>query len=312
MKQRFQQLVLLSKATTPVFVALVVSFWLFGVNTSWDMEGVCLLFGVASVYLLVELNNAFSLLGRRTNFHAVLFPLMWMSVPQGAHLAESALLAFALLWTVYFLFRSYQAVVPVGRVFCLFLIISATSLLIPQVLWTAPFFYFFLMIFKALEPRSFFAGIIGLLFPYWLLFVYAFYEEDLELFYTPLRVLADYDGIGSGALPIGGWVSLGFISLLSGVGAVYATINGFHDKIRTRVFLRFFLWLQGILLLLVLFQPSAFLYVSGVMSSVCCILSVHLFTLAGGRLCNIFFTFSIVTLLILIVCNLWMPLYNSF
>lgn len=312
MKQRIQQIVIAAKATTPVAVALAVLLWLFGVNTSWSMEGVCLLLGIASVYMLVELNNAFSLLGRRTTFHAVLFPVVWMSVPQGAHLPESALLTFALLLAVYFLFGCYQATAPVERVFCLFLIVSAVSLLIPQILWLTPLFYLSLLVFKALSSRSFFAGVAGILFPYWLLFVYAFYEEDLELFYTPLRALFHYDVMVDVTLSVGSWVSLGFIALLSVVGSVYAVVNGYHDKIRTRVFLRFFLWLQGLCLLFVLFCPLAFQLVSGVMSSVCCILLVHMFTLAGGRLCNIFFMFSVVTLLFLIVCNLWMPSYSFF
>lgn len=312
MRQRIQQMIIASKATTPVAVVLGVLLWLFGVNTSWIMEGVCLLLGIASVYMLVELNNAFSLLERRTTFHAALFPLVWMSVPQGAHLPESVLLTFALLLAVYFLFGCYQVAVPVERVFCLFLIVSATSLQIPLILWLVPLFYLFLLIFKALAPRSFFAGIAGMLFPYWLLFVYAFYAEDLELFYTPLYALFHGGGMCNATLSVGSWVSLGFITLLSVIGAVYAALNGYRDKIRTRVFLRFFLWLQGLCLLFVLFNPLTFQLVSGVMSSACCILSAHMFVLAEGRLCNIFFMFSVVTLLFLIVCNLWMPSYSFF
>lgn len=312
MKQRLQQKVIASKATAPVAVVLVLLCWLAGASPSaWQQEGVCLLAGAASAWLLVEMNNTFSLLDKRTAIHAVIFLLVWASVPRGSHLPEATLLALAVLWAGHLLFGCYQCGEPVGRVFRLFLIVSGTSLLVPPALWTVPLFYASLLVFKALSARSFFAGVAGLLFPYWLLFVYAFYQEDLALFYAPLQSLFSLPGSGE-ALSVGGWLAFGFLSALSLAGAAYVLANNHHNKIRTRVFLRFFLWLQGICLLAVALHPAAFPLLSGVMAAVCGVLAARLFTFAEGRVANISFIVSVVMLLLIIGCNLWTPSYNFF
>lgn len=299
-----------SAATLPVAAILALMAWFAGGGTDW----MCLLCGALSAAVLLEMNNAFAIMGQRTTLPVSLFLCLWaatFTLHPGNTASILQLLSLIVLWTI---MRCYQDNGAVGGVFLLFLLTGVGSMFWAQTLWAVPGIYLTLAIFRALCPRTFFAGLAGLLMPYWVVSCLSLCMESLtEVWQTPLRAVTDFAPIDYGAISVSRWVLLGYVAVLSAVGIADSLMNGHRDKLRTRSFLRLLMWLQLACFVFLLCQPCHFDTVLALMLAPCAILAAHLFcTAPSTRAARIFFFTSVVLLLVIIVCNLWMPSYNFF
>lgn len=325
-----QQHIVKSKATFPVVVVWALLLWFFSIgqgDTSlaegcswtdvgawprWVMEGSSLLLMFATVYLFVEINNTCSIVGRRSILHVTFLIFFWGSNPFFSHNIGVNALVFLMALVVYLLFQTYQNTYAVLPCFMLFACLGVGSLLLPYVWCFVPLFILAIQVFRALTLRSFFAALVGLLFPYWLLFVYTFSTWQMSFFYEPFVVFGTSLSAGYGAIPRVAWVDLGAYLPVFVVSAVHFIRNDFQDKIRTRVFLYFLFFYVCCCLLLLLLRPQCYAIAISLMQIGCCILVSHFFSLVTNRVCNIFFMVWIVILLLVSICNIWMPSYNFF
>lgn len=325
MPQSLQQRIVKSKATFPVTVVVAVLLWLVGVQWPlqgelplvgwwgtmgcpvWLAEGGCLLLTLLAIYLLTELNNAYSLVGHRSTLHTSLFLLLWTSFPSLSHSVCGNLFLVCLLSAVSSLFRSYQNSLSVWAISCLFFYVGLASLLHLSALLLIPLFYVSMAVFRAFSLRTFFAGIVGFLFPYWVFFVYAFYTDEMGIFLAPWLSFDQILVWDYATIPLAGWLAVAYAALLFFSCAGYVLFNGRRYKIRTRLFLLFLIWWSFFGLLLVGLMPSAWwLMVSPVLLGVS-LLAGHTFMLSSTRVSNIFFLVALVLLVVLSVYNsLWM------
>lgn len=325
MFHHLQQRIVKAKTTFPVMAVFAFVCWCLGIEwpldadvllsgwwgewtcPAWAAEGTNLLLCLLALYLLAELNNAYSLVGRRTMLHGLFFLLLWTAAPFAGHCVEANLTLCLLLASLGQLFGSFQQRQASFSLFNLFLFTGLGSMVCPPVWGLVPLLFVASWFFQSLTVRSFCAGLLGLLCPYWMLFVFAFCTDRLKLFanlfhsFTP-SLLSGYGSVSPMAWTLwgGSWVlffgSLGYVLYHYG-----------RYKIRTRLFLAFLLWwtlAMGLLWVLVPPAGNALfpLFFAGVG-----LLAGHLFSFVYTRASNVCFLLLLAWLVgMSVYSNVWM------
>lgn len=260
-------------------------------------------------YFLIEINNRFGIIRMRASMQTAIYFLLVTVFPQMHLLYAGDIAAFALLISIYFLFKSYQQSQAAGQLFYSFLFIGAGSIIFPELTVLSVLWIFEAYRFQALTPRSFCGALIGWTLPYWLLFGHAFFYNDMELFYRPFRELATFgEFFNLQILQPTEWAVLGYLLVLFIVSAVHCIVAGFEDKIRTRAYLQFLIDLTVFLFLMIALQPIYFSDLLPLLMISSSILIGHFFVLTNSKTSNVFFIVSSVGLILLFGFNLWMLL----
>lgn len=325
MSHRLQQRIIKAKTTFPVMAVFALLLWCLGVEwpldgeTSisgwwgelacpvWLVEGANLMLCLLALYLLAELNSAYSLVGRRTMLHGLFFLLLWVAAPFASHCVEANLMLCCLLVSISQLFGSFQQRQASVSLFTLFLFVGLGSMVCLPVWVLVPWLFIASWFFQSLSMRSFFAGLMGFLWPYWVLFVYAFCADRLEIFANLFHslvpsLLSGYEMVSPMAWTLwgGAWVlffgSLGYVLYHYG-----------RYKIRTRLFLAFLLWWTLAVGLLWILVPSAGHLLLPLFFACVGLLAGHLFSFTHTRASNICFLGVLVWLVMLSVYScVWM------
>lgn len=320
MSRTLQQRMIKAKTTFPVVAVFALLFWCVGVEwpldsqvtlsgwwgavifPAWVMEGINLLLCLLALYLLAELNNAYSLVGRRGMLHGLFFLLFWTSVPFASHCVEANLTLCCLLGSMGSLFKSFQQRHASAALFSMFLFLGLGSMVCLPVLGLVPLLYVATWYFQSLTVRSFFAGLMGLAWPYWVLFVYAFCVGRLEVFADLFRpffpsLLSGYAVVS----PIS-WM-LWSVTLLLFFGCLgYVLYHYGRYKIRTRLFLIFILWWTFSIAVLWVLVPMSSHVLSPLLYASAGLLAGHLFSFSFTRVSNICF---LVVLLFLVALSVY-------
>ena len=138
-------------------------------------------------YFLIQLNNTFAIIRMRASVQTSVYFLLISVCPSLHMLYAGDLAAASFLVALFFLFKSYQQARPTGSLFHAFVFIGLGSLLFPQLMLFAPIFWIGAYNFQSLQPKSFFASLVGWSVPYWLLLGHALYYGQMELFCQPFR-----------------------------------------------------------------------------------------------------------------------------
>ena len=265
-------------------------------------------FGLYAIigYFLIELNNTYGIIRMRASVQTSLYFLLVTACP-GMHLLYAGdVAAVAYLVSLYFLFKSYQQPHPVGYVFHSFAFIGIGSLLFPQLLFFIPVWLIGSYSFQSLTVRSFCGALIGLTLPYWFLLGHAFFYGQMELFYQPFTELVHFQRIDPlKELSLWELVTLGYLFILFVVSAVHCIVCGFDDKIRTRSFLHFLIFLNICIFLFILLQPAHCMDLLSLLMIGVSILVGHLFVLTSSKASNLFFIGSMAGLFFLFCFNVW-------
>lgn len=264
-----------------------------------------LLYGITG-YLLIECNNAYSIIRVRTSLQASIYFLMILAFAFLHSLNVGCILSPCLGVSLYFLFRSYQRQQPVGYMFHSMLPIGLGSLLFPQFLFLTPILYLGAYNFKALTIRTFFAGIVGLSLPYWFLLGHAFFYSQMEMFYVPFQELTTFVPIDYSQLSIMSILSMGITVFLLIVSSIHYFVTSYQDKIRTRSYLNFLILIAIEVIIFWLLQPQHADVLLQLLLPVTALLTGHLFALSNTKASNLFFIFSILLLITITCYNLWM------
>ncbi|WP_321334212.1 hypothetical protein [uncultured Bacteroides sp.] len=283
---------LLHFPSMPVWVAKTASFILYAVIG----------------YFLIELNNSFSIIRMRASIQTSLYFLFIAACPMLHQLHTGDIAAIALLISVYFLFKSYQSHQASAYLFHSFAFIGAGSLFFPQLTALVPIWFIGAYGFQSLNLRSFFASIIGWSVPYWFLFGHAFYYGNMELFYKPFNDLVCLQPLNFGNIQSSDWATLGYLFILFAVSSIHCLAASYQDKIRTRSYLRFLIFLNMFLFIFTICQPEHMLCLLSLLLMGISILAGHLFALTQNKASNIFFLFSLIGLISLYLFNLWLLL----
>lgn len=159
---------------------------------TWAEHLVSFLIYAAAGYFLIELNNRFGIIRMRASVQTAIYFLLVTVCPEMHLLYAGDVAAIAFLFSIYFLFKSYQQSQAAGYLFYSFLFIGAGSIFFPQLTFFSVLWLFEAYRFQSLTFRSFCGALIGWTMPYWMLFGHAFFYDQMELFYHPFRELATF------------------------------------------------------------------------------------------------------------------------
>lgn len=255
-------------------------------------------------YFLIELNNTFAIIRMRASIQTAVYFLLIAVCPTLHLLYAGNLAAAAFLIALFFLFKSYQQARPMACLFHAFTFIGAGSLLFPQILFFVPVLWIGARNFQSLSVKSFFASLIGWSVPYWFLLGYAYFHGQMELFYRPFRELTEFAPVHFHFQP---WelATLGYLLVLFLASSIHCLVAGYEDKIRTRSYLNFLIFLSLCIFVYIALQPVPGINLLPILFIGISILTGHLFVLTGSRSSNLFFICVLAGLFILFGFNVW-------
>lgn len=325
MPQLLQKRIVKSKATLPLVIILALTLWCLRIPFPldehilfngwwgtvsfplWLVQGGCLSLCALTSYLLAELNTTYSIVGNRTTLHVVLYLLLWSSFPPVSHHLESNLIILILVWATHLLYHSFQQPEAVGNIFMLFLSIGVGSFIYSPLWLFSLFFFLVLWTLQALSLRTFFAGLIGLICPYWMLFGLTLLTDKAEIFYASIHSLPIPFELHSFAFPKGAWIMVAYIGIIILCSLIYIWVHNSRYKIRTRLLLGAQQWWVAGFITLWLVCPNG--HTMWLLPIFSCIgmLAGHMFSHSSTRLSNISFIGVIVLLVLMSVySNVWM------
>ncbi len=260
-----------------------------------------------TAWLLIVLNNTYAIIRMRASVQTTVFILLVAVCPTLHPLHAGNVAALSLLPALYFLFGSYQRKQPAANMFHAFVFLGLGSLAFPQLTYLVPVCWIGAYNFKALQPKSFVASLLGWSLPYWFLLGHAYWHGQMELFYAPFIELARF------TLPAQNWplhelATLGYLLVLLTVSAAHCMVAGYEDKIRTRSYLHFLIFVCFVLLLGIVLQPPQTVNLLPLLLAAGSVLAGHLFVLTSSRASNLFFIAALAGMFILFGFNLWMLL----
>lgn len=275
---------------------------------SWAGYPISFLLYALIGYFLIALNNTYAIIRMRASVQTAIYILLVSVCPMLHPLQAGDVASVAFLVSLFFLFGAYQHPRPAGGMFYSFLFIGLGSLFYPQLTLFAPVLWLGAYSFQALTPRSFMGSLLGWWLPYWFLLGHAYYHDEMGLFCAPFIELATFQGFGLQSYSLWEVVTLAYLFLLFAVSSIHCLVAGYEDKIRTRSYLHFLIFLSLCIFGYILLQPSQTVRLLPVLLIGVSILTGHLVALTNSRASNVFFIFALVGVFCLFGFNVWMLL----
>ena len=295
--------------TLPVVILICLLLW-GSTFQEWNeliSLGVTIIIG----YVFIETNTTFNLIRTRTSMPVCLYWLIATALFFLHPFEWNNLVPLVFILVTYQLFHSYESVSSSPFIFHSFLFIGLGSIAFPQLLYMVPMLWGSMIPFRAISIKSFLASIIGLMTPYWFIFGYALYFNEMHILLTPLREAAHLYPIDYSHLTLPEIASWGFITLLLIISGFHYWQISYMDKTRTRIY-HSYLAIAGFwATLLSILQPVHWCEWLSIQLICTAFLCGHLFSLTRNRFSGIFFIVTFVLYILLMSFNLWMQYFNS-
>ena len=305
---RFQIQVATGRLTLPVVILICLLLWGITLQEWKD----CIYLAITAIigYMMIEINTAFTLIRTRTTMPVCIFWMIATSLFFLHPLEWENLVPLAFLLSVYQLFRSYESSSPAIPIYHAFFFISLGSLVFPPFIYFSPILWGSMIPFRSLSRKSLLASLLGIITPYWFLFGYCFYFDQIPLFLAPLQEMILFYPIDYGHLTTSEIASWGTITLLLIISGFHYWQMSYMDKTRTRIYHSFLVIVGLYVTLWSILQPN-YMRELMVIELICAsFLSGHLFTLTRNRFSGIFFIVTFITIILLTIFNLWMQFFN--
>jgi len=293
----------------PEVKALNLWYWELELPMLWVRFLGGLLVALITAAVISETNNAQQIIRIRTRLMSSFWLLFIVCLPEIHPCVPFLLCALAYALALMLLFRLWQTDMPVLPVFHCMLCLSLGSLFwFPLIFLSLPFFAHILGIVRSFSWRSFWAGLVGLLLPYWLWFLWGIWSESfkplkdhlLEIRTLTLPTLQDYL-----EWPVGMQGVWALLTVTALVGFVHYLMTSYNDKLRVRSLLRIYLIESLLLQTLLFFQPRSWSVVLPMLIVASTPFIAHLFALTRNRLTGLFFWMVSFSWLALVVLQLW-------
>lgn len=307
-ENRFQVDIATGRLTLPVVILVCLILW--GIDISeWSNLGT---WGIIAFcgYLMIEMNTTFTLIRTRTTLPTCIFVYL-TTIFFFLHSFEWANFApLAFLLAIFNLFLGYESTKSASHVFHSFLFIGIGSLGFPQLVYFTPLLIISTITFRAMNAKSFLASILGLITPYWILFAYAFYQDEMSLFHNLVMEMFHFYPINYSDLDTTKVIAGLFCILLLIVSSLHYFQVAYLDKTRTRIYLSFFAFSGWWTTLIMVLQPQHLHALLPIQLISLAFLTGHLFTLTRNRFSRLFFVVTFILFIALTVFNLWMRFFS--
>ncbi|MDL2212775.1 hypothetical protein LJC72_04140 [Bacteroides sp. OttesenSCG-928-D19] len=311
-----QQIITTGRLTLPIVVLLTALCWVGVYFVTPEPEALAgwsgRLLSFASYlligYILIRLNNTYALIRRRASVQSSFFLLFVTACPLLHAFYPANVATIMVLFAAFNLLKCYQSHRPMGNVLNTFMFLGVSSLIVPQFALFVPVFLVGVLIISTLNFKTFIAAILGWVIPYWFLFSYAYFTENMELFYRPFTAMATFQPLSLDNLDVAGLINIAYLFVVFLVSAFYFIINQSKEKISTRLYLSFISLLTFSIFLYILLQPAYALSMQLLLTTGVSVLAAHFFVLTNSRASNLFFICTLLGLLLLFGYNVWMLL----
>ena len=326
MRYTFQHQIATGRTTFPVAVLISIALWIFPFENKTEL--LSLLAGGLTTYLLIELNTTFALIRTRTEMPSALFVCLYSALLFIHPYHHSCWIQLCFMGTLFGLFKSYESPNAAIHIFHAFLCLGLASLIVNNLLWLAPLLFLSMIGLRSLSARTFFAGLIGLSIPYWMILGYyhimdvsrevsieglGFTQLFENYFNDIIPFSSTFDSIKAEyhALGLQRGLSYAIILVISLVGTVCSHYNSFNDKVRTRSFIGALIPLELGVVLLGLIHPvliDALLPIQILFAAITC---SYLFALIFTRFVCYLLLSVIGSIGGIIALNLWLQFYAN-
>ena len=251
-KNRFQYQVATGRLTLPV--AILLSLVFCGISfQGWESLGAWFMCACVT-YLIIELNTTFALIRTRTSLPSAFFLVCFSVCPFLHTFGAGTFLPLLFIGMLFSLFRSFESPSASTTIYHAFCCVGIIGIIVPQTLYLTPV----LIQLRSLNPRTFFAGVLGLLTPYWLGSCYLLYkgnwlERAREFRQQLIPVISDYNLLGWDQ-----YLSLGILLVITLLCTAQSLTQTYQDKVQTRILLRTLMALEIIIIAFILLLPASF------------------------------------------------------
>ncbi|MCE2616724.1 MAG: hypothetical protein ACTTKN_06750 [Phocaeicola sp.] len=308
-ERRYQREITTGRGTLPVTILLCLILWSIHFK-SFSYFASFAIYALVG-YLLIELNTTFSIIRTRTTMPVALYwlimaiclffhPFNWVNITP---------LAFII--AIFQLFITYERKNSTKFIFNTFFIISAGSIAFPPLLYLIIPFFIGMKMFRSLTRKTFFVAILGLLFPYWFLFCYAFLTDQLNVFKASIHSLYNFSPIIYSGIHIEILAAVGIITFFSLIGTIHYLMVSYQDKTQTRIYYSFFILLEVCIYILGTLQPQHLYPLLLMQTIIMSILVSHLIVLSRTRFSSIMLIATFIILTVWALFEIWMLSFNS-
>ena len=311
---RLQNKVAGSVFTLPVCAVIATALWWLPEQTFSVRHILGLALCFLTTYIITETNTRLHIIRSRTQMMSCVWLVLAASLsfmhPMGEPLIAAALLCVGYL----LLFNCYQRHRPQLLVFHVFLFLGIGGFFAPVMLLMAiPFFFYLIVFFRSLTIKAFWAGILGLIVPYWCYAAWCFITHNLQDFVGRMSEMAQFEMPSTEAflsLPFAWQASAAIIALLSIVSIIHFLRTNYDDKIRVRMILYIYIMQTLLMMAFLVLQPAHYQTTMALIIVSACPLIAHFFALSGSIVTNLFFVLSLLLTAAMAVLNLWMTSFS--
>lgn len=222
-----------------------------------------------------------------------------------------AISAACLAISYYLLFRCYQLYDSTSWVYHSFLFLGLGSISSSLMLFMGILYYIYLICFlRSLTWRGFWAGILGMITPYWCLAIWYLATgrmEEIQEFLTSTMVWEPVSWQALASMPLTNTVTIGIVFLLSLAGLFHYMQTRYNDKIHVRMILYIYTSQTILLMAYLLLQPGQYENIMALLVVSSSPLIAHYFSLTDSWFSNMFFILSLLLCGTIAYFNLWMP-----
>lgn len=269
-----------------------------------------------ATYIVIETNARMQIIRIRTRMMSCVWLVFAACLPFMHPLGKPIIAATFLCASYFLLFRCYQQHRPQTNAFHAFLMLSIGSFFAPvMLLMTIAFFLYLIFFLRSLTKKAFWAGILGIIAPFWCYAIWCFLTKDLQSFVRHLTEMVHLEMPSLEALtalPFSVQVSIAVLALLSIVSIIHYLRTNYDDKIRVRMCLYIYVSQTLLLLAFLLFQPAQYETTMALLVASASPLIAHYFSLSGSIFCSIFFVLSLLLTAAMAILNLWMTSFSIY
>jgi len=309
-RDRLQNRIAGSVFTLPVCAVIAVLVWWFPLGQYNLDYAIGLALATLIAYVLLEINNRFQLIRVRSRMVASTWILFAGSIASLHQWHHGTIAASALVIAHFFLFNSYEKRQPISDSFHAGLFLGIGTLFVPWLVAMIPLFLLHQAIYlRSITLRSFFATLLGGIFPALVVMIPTFITNDFTRWanwYAMLTVFAPIVPKNYLSLTLQQASSCVLPFLLILLGGLHYLCTSFNDKISVRMILYIFVTNGFVIQVYMGLQPQ---YVELLLPSmlVCgAPLIAHFFALTRSWFTNFLFVLSLLCIVGLGYITLYM------
>ena len=245
-------------------------------------KAISLLLFLAACFMLYEINMMFSIIKVKTSFHLTLF-LFIAAALRFNDMTAGHYSAIFIMLSILFLFYATFKAEHNFKIFQTGAYLSVASVFYAPSLWLIPVYLLGIAYLNMMNIKSFWAFIVGLIFPYWIISGICLYTDNWQMLPQILTELHPEHFFNLTSVGMTDAIAACYMLSLTLCGAIYIGMSSTEEKTATRSFLHFFLFCSFACFLLMLIYPEDIRSILFMQAPFTSIMAARFFVQASGK-----------------------------